>query len=510
MANKVLFGKNARDSMFVGIETVYRAVSSTLGASGRNVAYHQWGRPKITNDGVTIARNINPEDPYENMGAEFIKEAAEKTNAQAGDGTTTATVLARSIIRGGLDAIDAGANPMQLRREIEAALPLVIEKLKESSILVDTDESLINVATVSAESREIGTLIAEAVKDAGKDGVVTVEESDNLSVTLEKVDSMQIDSGYTSEFMVTNPYKMEAEIRDCPILLTDRSFNLEKDLMPIFKSLKDKGINRLLIIADDVSGEAHQFVITNRMKGAFHCVVVKKPQNNAVLEDIAILTGATAALKEKGIVTIPISMLGHADKVIVKATTTNIIGGSGDKVSLEARIEELRTHLTDDEHEFEKDKIQDRLARLVGKVNVIYVGASTETEMRYLKAKIDDAVNATRAAVEEGVVSGGGSSLYHIANDLHVETKGGKILCEAMKQPLNKIVENCGVPEVLLGGEGYGFNALTLTVEPNMIAAGIIDPCKVERLALENAVSLASTFLTTDTAIAEIPEPIKI
>lgn len=509
MSNKVLFGKEARDSMFSGIETVYNAVSSTLGASGRNVAYHQWGKPKITNDGVTIARQIDPVDPFEKMGAEFIKEAAEKTNSQAGDGTTTATTLAYHIIKNGLKEIENGANPMQLRREMEAALPKILERLKESSVPVDTDEALINVATVSAESREIGELIAKAVKEAGKDGIVSVEESNGLTITTEKVEGMQFAQGFVSPYMVTNTQKMESILTDCPVLVTDKTYTLEKDLMPLLNGLMEKGVNRILIIAEEVSGTLLQFLVLNKLKGVFTAVVVKKPYDNETLEDIATLTGAQAITKDKGIVNLSVEHLGHANKVIVTADTTTIIGGSGSKEKIDARAEDLRQQIATSDFDFEKEKMQERLAKMIGGVHVIHVGASTETEMKYLKLKIDDAVNATRAAVEEGIVAGGGSALFHLTTQVESTTKGESVLFSAMQQPLKKIVENCGVEFTSLSGMWTtvsGFNALTLKQEPDMIAVGIIDPAKVERCALTNAVSLAATFLTTDTAIAELPE----
>lgn len=507
---QVLFGREGRDKVFAGIEMIYRVVSPTLGASGRNFAYKKWGRAKISNDGVLGARLIDPVDAFEEMGVSFAQEVAEKTNMEVGDATSTTVVLHRNIIKEGLDAINLNANPMQLRREMQAALPIILEKLKEKSVPIETHEDLIKVATSSVESRELGELIAEAVEDAGENGIVSVNESDGLVTSLEKVESMQLEGGYTQDWMVTDPYKMEVVLRECPVLITDRSFNLEKELLPLIESLKKNGINRLLIIAEDISGQLLQFIGRNRMEGAFFATVVKKPNDNKILDDIAILTGGTSLTKDKGVLSISMGILGRVDKVIVKKNSTTLIGGAGDKEKFNERINELKVQIKDGEHAHEKENLQERLAKLVGKINVIHVGAPTESDMRYIKLKVDDAVNAAQAAKEEGIVAGGGSVLYHIANDLQdvITTKGGKILLEAMKKPMLKIMDNAGFSEVQIP-EGYGFNALTFQMESDMFKAGIINAHKAERCALTNATSGASTFITTDSFIVEVPQEIK-
>ena len=522
---KQKFGEEAREVLLKGATEVYMAVSSTMGARGRNVVRQNFGQPKITNDGVSVANSIELGDPFEKQGADLLKDAARTTVAEAGDGTTSAIVLAYTLFKNGLELIKQGTNPMVLRKQIEAEAEKVLKALKAMAIPVTTDEELENIATISIENKEHGKVVAHAVKTAGKDGLVVVEEDYKPGIQSEEVNGFQFDRGLEIPYLVGDANRMTTsfpikgeEDKKVPILVADKSWNLVGDLLPLFDELKKSGNDKLLIIAEEVSGELAQFLVKNRLSLRFHAVVVKPPFNKDMLEDIAALTGATAITNLKGIVNVKKEHLGWAKKVIVTQTSTTIIDGDGDVTK---QIEDLRGQVEHEEIEHLKVKLQERLAKLTGKTVILKVGADTEAEARYLKDKLDDAVAATKAAVEEGVVAGGGMALFRIGIGYDSEPffqedsedkLVSKLLHKVLVSPIDKILENAG--EVnrlttyakLLQSETSGYDALTGHVVKDIVAHGIIDPAKVVRCAFKNAVSLACTLLTVDTVIATFPD----
>lgn len=512
MSNKVIFDSSASEGLKKGMDIVYKAVSGTLGAAGRNVIYNEYGRPISTNDGVSIAGAINLEDETESMGAELIKQAAKRTDEEAGDGTSTAIILAHGMVEEGMTQIALGVNPMQLKREMEAGLKVVIEELKAKSRPVESDEDLFNIANISVENPEIATLVRDAAKHAGIEGQVTVDESTGITIEKVNVDGMKFERGYISPYMVTDPEKMEAVMKDVLILVSDKSLNMVNDIFPLWEEINKRGHSQMLLISEDVSGELLASVIATRVQGKNHFLTccVKKPFHEDFLEDIAVLTGATTLTSQKGIKQfLPehFSYLGKAQKVVVTKDTCLIIGGAGDKAKIEERIAGIKNEMKEVET-FEKNQLKVRLARLLGGVVVIKVGAPTEAEMKYLKRKIEDAVNATRAAMEEGIVVGGGRTMYDISL-MPSKTAGETVIRKACGRLIQKIISNAGASPTILGQlkEGEVFNALTGKISTNPVADGIIDPLKVERCALSNAVSFASMFLTTHAAIVHIPEP---
>jgi len=519
MYTKQKFGEEAREALRVGAEQVYKAVSSTLGARGRNVVRQNFGRPKITNDGVTIARSINLEDPFERQGADLIKEASEKTNNECGDGTTTSIVLTYSLYENGLNAIKNGANPMVLRKEIETESEKIIAELKAMAIPVDTDEMLESIATISVENPEHGKIVADAVRSAGKDGIVIVEEGIAPTIVKEEVNGYRFDRGLESPYLVTDADKMQCvftatETLGIPVLITDKSWNLVNDLLPLLTEVKKAGHDKMVIIAEEIAGDLMAFLVKNRMQMVFHTAVVKCPYNKDTLEDIAALTGGTAVLASKGISVPKLEHLGYIQKFISNQTETTLIDGSGD---ITEKVATLRAQVENPENlEYEKDKFQVRLSALTGKTVVLKVGANTEAETKYLKDKFDDAVNATKAAVEEGIVAGGGMALYRIYEKLYKdivpesENDVQILLSLFLTSPLKKIIDNAG------GTWGYdfaiptsGYDALNGVVVDNIVSAGIIDPVKVTGTAIKNAVSLACMLLTCETIIASIDDTTK-
>lgn len=518
MSSELRFGVEARESLRLGAEKVYKAVSSTLGARGRNVVRQNFGRPKITNDGVTIARSIDLKDPFEKQGADLLKEAAERTVSQAGDGTTTSIVLSYSFLTEGLLLIKQGENSMVLRKKIELEVERVVTRLKEMAIPVSSNEDLERIATISVENPEYGKIIASAVKTVGKDGIVLVDEDPStLGIRSEEINGYRFDKGLENPYLVTNIEKMEAVLEEtpgCPIyvLVADKQWNLVGDLMPLFEELKKKGCDKILIIADDISGELMSFITINRVKQRFHAVVVKCPFNKDTLEDIAAMTGATAITGPKGIVTPNFTHLGTAQKIVVTKETTTIIGGGGDP---KKAIDALRQQVADADEGYDKEKLQERLAKLTGKTILMKVGASTEAESKYLRDKLDDAIAATRAAVEEGVVAGGGMALARIAEELYDDDDQiSHLMSTVLVSPLVKIMLNAGVDNEEVGkievkmskNLSSGYDALKGEFVPDIVAAGILDPLKVTRCALKNAASLAVMLLTCETIIATIED----
>ncbi|NYE56686.1 chaperonin GroEL [Carboxydothermus ferrireducens] len=526
MAGKqILFREDARRALERGVNALADAVKVTLGPKGRNVVLEKkFGSPQIINDGVSIAREIELADPVENMGAQLVKEVATKTNDVAGDGTTTATVLAQAIIREGLKNVTAGANPMILRKGIEKAVAKAVEEIKAIAKPVETSEAIAQVAAISANDEEIGKLIAEAMEKVGKDGVITVEESQGLGTTLEVVEGMSFDRGYISPYMITDPDKMEAILNDPYILITDKKISAIADLLPILEKVVQTG-KPLLIIAEDVEGEALATLVVNKLRGTLTCVAVKAPgfgdRRKAMLEDIAILTNGQVVSEELGfkLENATLSMLGRAKQVRVKKEETIIVGGQGSPEAIEKRIAQIKKQIEETTSDFDREKLQERLAKLAGGVAVIQVGAATETEMKEKKLRIEDALNATRAAVEEGIVAGGGTTYIHIIKALEElektatgdERTGIAIVRKALEEPLKQIAINAGlegsviVEKVKTLPVGHGFNALTEEYV-DMIAAGIVDPAKVTRSALQNAASIAAMLLTTEALVAEKPE----
>lgn len=523
MAKEIKFYEDARKGMEAGINKLSNTVKVTLGPKGRNVVLDKkFGAPLITNDGVTIAREIELEDPYENMGAQLVKEVATKTNDVAGDGTTTATLLAQAIIREGLKNVAAGANPMIIQKGIKKAVEKAVDGIKEFSKPVETKESIAQVASISAADEEVGKLISDAMEKVGKDGVITVEESRSMGTTLEVVEGMQFDRGYVSPYMVTNTEKMEAELEDPYILITDKKITNIQEVLPVLEQIVQQG-KPLLIIADDVEGEAMATLVVNKLRGTFNCVAVKAPafgdRRKDLLQDIAILTGGTVISEDLGyeLKETSIEMLGRARRVTVGKELTVIVNGAGEQSAIEERIALIRSQIEISDSEYDRDKLQERLAKLAGGVAVIQVGAATETELKERKLRIEDALAATRAAVEEGIVPGGGTVLLNVipkVKALLEETNGDEktgvnIIVKALEEPVRQIAINAGlegsviVENVKNAEVGVGFDALNEKYV-NMLESGIVDPTKVTRSALQNASSVASMVLTTEAAVADV------
>ena len=520
MAKEILFNEEARRALGRGVDQLANAVKVTLGPKGRNVVLDKkFGSPTITNDGVTIARDIELPDPFENMGAQLVKEVATKTNDVAGDGTTTATVLAQAMIQEGMRNVAAGANPMILKKGIETAVKTLVEEIKKRSIKVSGKAEIAQVASVSAADEEIGGLIAEAMEKVGNDGVITVEESKGLQTALNVVEGMQFDRGYISPYMVTDPDRMEAVMDNPYILITDRKISTIADMLPTLEKVVKVG-KELLIIAEDVEGEALATLVVNRLRGTFKAVAVKAPgfgdRRKAMLEDIAILTGGTVITEDMGrkLDSVELEDLGTARQVRITKDETTIIDGAGDKDVIAKRINQIRAQVEETSSDFDREKLQERLAKLSGGVAVIEVGAATEVEMKDKKLRIEDALNATRAAVEEGIVAGGGTTFIDIIPALNtlkatgdVQT-GINLVKRAVEEPLRQIAYNAGlegsvvVEKVKNTEAGVGFNALTEEYI-DMVKAGIVDPAKVTRSALQNAASIASLVLTTETIVAD-------
>ena len=520
MAKEILFNEEARRALGRGVDQLANAVKVTLGPKGRNVVLDKkFGSPTITNDGVTIARDIELPDPFENMGAQLVKEVATKTNDVAGDGTTTATVLAQAMIQEGMRNVAAGANPMILKKGIETAVKTMVEEIKKRSIKVSGKAEIAQVASVSAGDEEIGGLIAEAMEKVGNDGVITVEESKGLQTALNVVEGMQFDRGYISPYMVTDPDRMEAVMDNPYILITDRKISAIADMLPTLEKVVKVG-KELLIIAEDVEGEALATLVVNRLRGTFKAVAVKAPgfgdRRKAMLEDIAILTGGTVITEDMGrkLDSVELTDLGTARQVRITKDETTIIDGVGDKDVIAKRVSQIRAQVEETTSEFDREKLQERLAKLSGGVAVIEVGAATEVEMKDKKLRIEDALNATRAAVEEGIVAGGGTTFIDIIPALNTLEETGDVqtginlVKRAVEEPLRQIAYNAGlegsvvVEKVKNTEAGVGFNALTEEYI-DMVKAGIVDPAKVTRSALQNAASIASLVLTTETIVAD-------
>ena len=528
MAKKFKYGEDARRSLEAGVNAVANAVKITLGPKGRNVVLDKkYGAPLVTNDGVTIAKDIELEDAFENMGAQLVKEVSIKTNDVAGDGTTTACLLAQAIIREGLKNVAAGANPMVLKKGIAKATAAVVEALKEISQPISDEKSISHVASNSAGDEEVGKIISEAMHTVGKDGVISLDESKSMETGVTYVEGMQFDRGYASAYMVTNTDKMEAVLDDAYVLITDKKISTSKDILPVLETVVQNGL-RLLIIADDIEGEALTAIVLNKLKGILNCVAVKAPgfgdRRKAMLEDIATLTGGTVISSELGyeLKDAGIAQLGRAKQVKVDKDNTVIVGGMGDAALIKARSEAIRAQIATTTSEYDKEKLQERLAKLAGGVAVINVGAATEVEMKEKKLRIEDALAATRAAVEEGIIPGGGIALLNtIAKVRPVvdamqgdEKTGGQSVLKALEEPVKQIAANAGVDggvvvnTILTSGKGanYGYNALT-DEYCDMMEAGIIDPTKVTRSAIQNAASVAATLLTTEVLVTDIPLP---
>lgn len=524
MAKEIRFSEEARKALETGVNKLADTVKVTIGPKGRNVILDKkFGSPLITNDGVTIAKEIELEDPYENMGAQLVKEVATKTNDVAGDGTTTATLLAQAIIREGLKNVAAGSNPILLRKGIQKAVETAVATLKANSRTIENKESIAQVAAISAGDEEIGKLIAEAMEKVGNDGVITVEESKSMGTTLEVVEGMQFDRGYVSAYMVTDVEKMEATLSEPYILITDKKISNIQEILPILEQIVQQG-RRLLIIAEDVEGEALSTLVVNKLRGTFEVVAVKAPgfgdRRKAMLEDIAILTGGRVISEEIGLdlKEATLDMLGKAATVKISKENTTIVNGAGEEKAIKDRIAQIKRQIEETTSEFDKEKLQERLAKLSGGVAVIEVGAATETELKERKLRMEDALNATRAAVEEGIVPGGGTALVAVMDEVEAllkdeqtpETKTGiQIVLKALQEPLKQIAINAGlegaviVENVRKSDKDHGFDALNEQYV-NMIEAGIIDPTKVTRSALQNAASVAATLLTTEAAVVEI------
>ena len=524
MAKQIVTGVNSRQAILRGVNILADAVKITLGPKGRNaVIEKKFGAPIITKDGVTVAKEIELQDPLENMGAQMVKEVASKTSDVAGDGTTTATVLAQAIFREGVKTLAAGANPMALKRGIEKAVEVAVEEIEKLHRDVKGD-MIVQVGTISANNdNQIGSIIAEAMKKVGKDGVITVEESKTMETALEVVEGMQFDRGYLSPYFVTAPERMECVLEDVCILIHEKKISSMKDLLPLLESIAKMG-KPLLIISEDVEGEALATLVVNKLRGTLQCVAVKAPgfgdRRKEMLEDIAILTGGKAISEDLGVKleNVKLEELGGAKKVIIDKDNTTIIAGAGKAAEIEGRIKQLRTQIEDANSDYDKEKLQERLAKLVGGVAVIKVGAATETELKEKKARVEDAMHATRAAVEEGIVPGGGVALLRCIPALEKlklqddEAIGVNIVKRALEEPTRQIAQNAGHEGAIIVGrvrdskeENFGFNAETGEFG-DMIKAGVIDPAKVTRLALQNAASIVSLMLTTEVLIADIKE----
>lgn len=527
MAKQIKYGDEARKALEKGVNVIADTVKITLGPKGRNVVLDKkFGAPLITNDGVTIAKEIELEDPFENMGAQLVKEVSTKTNDVAGDGTTTAMLLAQAIIREGLKNLAAGANPIILKKGIAAAVDTAVAKIKSISKPVENKLGISQVASISAGDEKIGELIANAMEIVGKDGVITVEEGKSMTTELTTVEGMQFDRGYASAYMVTNTEKMEAVLDNPYILITDKKISSLQEILPVIEPIAQQGA-RLLIIAEDVEGDALAALIVNKLKGVLNCVAVKAPgfgdRRKAMLEDIAILTGGTVISSDLGyeFKDVTIDMLGRAAQVKVDKDNTTIIDGAGDKENIKARVASIKAQIAETSSEYDKEKLQERLAKLAGGVAVINVGAATEVEMKEKKLRIEDALSATRAAVEEGIVPGGGVTLLScipeitkLVNKLEGDEKtGAKIVLRAVEEPVRQIAKNAGLDGSVIVNNilnskkpNYGFDALK-DEYTDMVASGIIDPTKVTRSALQNAASVAATLLTTESIVTDIPTP---
>lgn len=525
MAKDIKFSEDARSLMLQGVDKLANTVKVTLGPKGRNVVLQKaFGAPLITNDGVTIAKEIELEDPYENMGAKLVSEVASKTNEIAGDGTTTATVLAQAMITEGLKNVTAGANPVGIRKGIDKAVATAVEQLQTISKTVESKEAIAQVAAISAADEEVGELIAEAMERVGNEGVITLEESRGFTTELEVVEGMQFDRGYLSHYMVTDNDKMEAVLENPYVLITDKKITNIQEILPVLEQVVQQS-RPLLIIAEDIEGEALATIVVNKLRGTFNVVAVKAPgfgdRRKAMLEDIAVLTGGTVITEDIGLdlKQATIDMLGNTGKVVVTKDHTTIVEGSGSQAEIEARVENIRKQYEQSTSEFDKEKLQERLAKLAGGVAVIKVGAATETELKERKLRIEDALNSTRAAVQEGIVAGGGVALVSIynkvseladANEGDVAT-GVRIVLRALEEPIRQIANNAGLEGSVIVDRlkreevGVGFNAAT-GEWVNMIDAGIVDPTKVTRSALQNAASVASLFLTTEAVVADLPD----
>ena len=528
MAKQIQYGEQARRSLEKGVNALADTVKITLGPKGRNVVLDKkYGAPLITNDGVTIAKEIELEDPFENMGAQLVKEVSTKTNDVAGDGTTTATLLAQAIIREGLRNLAAGANPMVLKKGIAAATDAAVEGLKELSQPINGKQAIANVAANSAADETIGKLISDAMETVGADGVITVEESKTMTTGMTIVEGMQFDRGYASAYMVTDTEKMEAVLDDPLILITDKKISVIQEILPLLEQVVQMG-KKLLIIAEDVEGEALSTLVVNKLRGTFTCVAVKAPgfgdRRKEMLQDIAILTGGTVVSSDLGyeLKDATVQMLGHARQVKVTKENTTIVGGAGDKDAIAARIAQIRSQIEAATSDFDREKLQERLAKLAGGVAVIKVGAATEVEMKDKKLRIEDALNATKAAVQEGVVAGGGTAPINAIPAVRAlcdtlegdERTGAKIVLKALEAPLRQIAKNAGLEGSVIidkivsaNKPNYGFDAQNEVFVEDMIAAGIVDPTKVTRSALENAASVAEMVLTTESLVADLPEP---
>jgi chaperonin GroEL len=532
MAKQLVFEEEARRSLKIGVDALANAVKTTLGPKGRNVALDKkWGSPTVTHDGVTVAKEIELEEPFQNMGAQLLKEAATKTNDVAGDGTTTATVLAQSIVNEGLKNVTAGANPMLLKRGIEAGRDAIVDSLRKMATQVSGKAEIAQVASISAADKQIGELIAEVMDKVGKDGVITVEESKGLQFETEYVEGMQLDRGYLSPYFVTSSERMEAVIESPYILITDKKISSAQDIVPILEKLVQVGKRDLVIIAEDVDGEALATLVLNKLRGMFNALAVKAPgfgdRRKAMLRDIAVLTGGQVITEELGrkLETATLNDLGRADKLVSTKDTTTVVGGAGDSGAIKGRIDEIRAEIDASTSDYDREKLQERLAKLAGGVAIIRVGAATETELKEKKHRVEDALSATRAAVEEGIVPGGGVALINSIPALDTvdglegdEATGLKILRRALEEPMRMIASNAGLDGAVViervrglhkeGKKTTGYDVIANDYV-DMLEAGIIDPVKVTRSAVENAASIAAMILTTAALITDIPEPDK-
>ncbi len=524
MAKQILYSEDARHKLLKGVNTLANAVKVTLGPKGRNVVLDKgYGAPTITKDGVTVAKEIEVEDKFENAGVELVKEVASKTNDDVGDGTTTATVLAQSIVTEGMKNVTAGANPVALKRGIDKCVEAIIKEIRENIAKPVEEGEIANVAAISANDKEIGEKIASAMKEVGKDGVITVEESQTFGMEIETVQGMRFDKGYVSHYMVTNTERMEAEYADAHLLITDKKITSIHDILPLLEKIAQSGKKELVVIAEDVEGEALATLVVNKLRGTFSVLAVKAPgfgdRRKEMLADIAILTGGKVVSEEVGrkLDTVELEDLGRAHKVIATKEFTTIVKGQGGESAIKDRVAQIKRQIEETKSDFDKEKLQERLAKLAGGVAIIKVGAATETEMKEVKHRIEDAVGATKAAVEEGVVAGGGVALLRAVkalDNLNLESEekvAVGILRRALEEPLRMIAQNAGVDgaviveEIKKNSGNYGYNAATGVYE-DMVKAGIIDPAKVTRSALQNAASIAGMFLTTEAVITDIPK----
>jgi chaperonin GroEL len=530
MAKQLMFSDTARRDLKVGVDALANAVKVTLGPKGRNVALDKkWGAPTITHDGVTVAKEIELEEPFQNMGAQLLKEAATKTNDVAGDGTTTATVLAQMIVTEGLKNVAAGANPMLIKNGIAKASEAVVKALREMATEIDTKEEIANVAAISANDKEIGELIAEVMEKVGKDGVITVEESKGLAFETEYVEGMQFDRGYISAYFITDPERMEAVLTDPLLLIYDKKISSAQDIIPLLEKMVQTGRKNLVIIAEDVDGEALATLVLNRLRGVFNCLAVKAPgfgdRRKAMLQDIAVLTGGQVITEEMGrkLETAQISDLGRADKVVSTKDETTVVGGGGDEVQIKGRINQIKAEIEASTSDYDKEKLQERLAKLAGGVAIIRVGAGTEVELKEKKHRVEDALSATRAAVEEGIVPGGGVALINaipalaeVKMEFDDESTGVTIVRRALEEPMRQLAANAGKDGAVVvenvrrqqkeqDDKNVGYDVLR-EVYVDMVKQGIIDPVKVTRSAVENAASIGAMILTTEALISDIPE----